>query len=243
MNGSNTEANIRPISAGIHALVHYQLALVWPKHPGLVRAHEITANTTPGFDRSLVSNEIDPIDYARAVEAIAKTAREARKKGGRKGGKAVFEQKLGAFAMTTEERSEARKKGGKATHKQGLGLFGMTTEEQSEARKKGGKATLEQGLGIHDMTTEQHKKNGAKGGNTKKTNKINDKKWNDRFEEFQELTPITKPARGSPLEKWISLQSSLFQRGKLKVDRQNKLKTFFGKKSNSLHPYKYRFNI
>jgi hypothetical protein len=89
-------------------------------------------------------------------------------KGGKKGGKKVYESKKGIFALTPEQKSEAGKKGGtKASriHKEfGLGLYSLTKEQRIENAKIGGQRVKELGMGIHSLTKEQRSIHGKKCG-------------------------------------------------------------------------------
>ena len=94
-----------------------------------------------GRARAAATNKYMSLERKREIIKIMqqKTPREVRVKAGRK----VWEEKLGAFAMSPEDRRAANIKGGqiggKKAQEMGVGLAAMTREQRAEASSKGGK--------------------------------------------------------------------------------------------------------
>jgi hypothetical protein len=64
-------------------------------------------------------------------------------KGGKKGGKKVYESKKGIFALTPEQKSEHARKLGKKAKELGTGIHSLTKEQRIQNGKKGGRIRAE----------------------------------------------------------------------------------------------------
>ena len=107
---------------------------------------------------------------------------ENGKKGGAKGGKVQYENKIGIHGLSFEERSKRSKEIGKRHKENKTGYCGLTLEERSEYGKIGGKIAVEvnkknkKSFWDPRIQSELGKRGGSKSG-SKNAKKLNAQKW------------------------------------------------------------------